>query len=74
MIKEIIVEFHEGDNAFRKRIVRAIQKEIYEITLEYTEWAEDEGLIQRGDLVEFPGKFTINIFDENEELMEIIET
>jgi len=67
MIREIVVEFKTGENTNAKRILSAIQAEIYDIAFETSIGIEHE-------LPKFPGKLVINIFDENEELMEVIET
>jgi len=67
MIKEIIIEFKSGEDNNTKRILSAIQAEIYDIAFETSIGIEHE-------LPKFPGKLVINIFDENEELMEVIET
>ena len=76
MIREIIIEFKEGENSVRKRILGAIQREINIISLESDgidpNFYKDIGSFET--FPEFPGKLTINVFDENEELLEIIET
>lgn len=76
MIREIIVEFKEGDDSVRKRILDAITREIHEISLYHSPWIDNATGInfEKDKLPEFPGHVIINIFDENEQLMEIIET
>lgn len=81
MIREIIVDIREGDDSVRKRILDAITRELNFIALESYDFGDDgDGVDKALDhindqlLPDFPGKVIINVFDENEELMEIIET
>lgn len=80
MIREIIVDIREGDQG--KRILDAILRELNYISLEQYDDVEDDcsrvekelDFIELGKIEDFPGHVVINIFDENEELMEVIET
>lgn len=77
MIREIIVDIREGDDSVRKRILDAITRELNLISfgIQYGEQYEEEYTVE--NILEepyFPGHVVINIFDENEELIEVIET
>ncbi len=68
MIREIIVDFRDGDEEYRKEILSAIQVAIYKIAF------ENADVNLEHELPRFPGHVVINVFDENEQLIEIIET
>ncbi len=80
MIQEIIVDIREGDDSVRKRILDAITRELNFISfgLEYGDDGMEEEFTVENILktidAKFPGHVVINVYDENEELMEIIET
>ena len=80
MIREFIVECKDDSGEHMERILNATVREINEIALEYTNLGNHEELenilsrINDDTLPNFPGHVVINVFDENEELMEVIET
>ncbi len=85
MIREIVVDIREGDSG--ERLLDAVTREMNLIALENDGMTElelgfqadtmrrfVEATTDPNDLPKFPGHVVINVFDENEELMEIIET
>jgi len=79
MIREFIVECKDDSGEHMERILNATVREINIIALENTDLSVDGEIDNVLDhmndmLPNFPGHVVINVFDENEELMEVIET